>query len=334
MRSLDPAVEVVEFTPTPEQYAWTFGGAAPVARVRPGTALKLWSDDAFCGRLRSVTDLPAPPCRCRSSTRRPARSSSRAPNPGHPRPARRRPRTGARLGRLGAHPVLRGSDLHRPHGHAATPAAGTDVDLPPRLRARDGGPGPRGRAPRPAPGTHARDVGVAPAAGEVRSALVPDVFGGNMDTPELRAGTTVYLRVNVEGALFSLGDGHFRQGRGSPAAPPSRGRELPRARRAPQDAGPGVAAAGERHPLDGRRFRAAARGRLARRAGRRRRLDLRAHRARHPRRLPGALAGQRGAAGQRRRRELQRSDEGPQAARAREPPAYDGIHDRLRALVR
>ncbi len=39
MRSLDPTVEVVEFTPTPEQYAWTFGGAAPVARVRPGTAV-------------------------------------------------------------------------------------------------------------------------------------------------------------------------------------------------------------------------------------------------------------------------------------------------------
>ena len=35
-----------------------------------------------------------------------------------------------------------------------------------------------------------------------------------MDTPELRAGTTVYLGVNVEGALFSLGDGHYRQGEG------------------------------------------------------------------------------------------------------------------------
>jgi acetamidase/formamidase len=57
-------------------------------------------------------------------------------------------------------------------------------------------------------------VGVAPAGGEVRSALVPDAFGGNMDTPEMRAGTTCYLGVNVEGALFSLGDGHARQGEG------------------------------------------------------------------------------------------------------------------------
>ena len=57
-------------------------------------------------------------------------------------------------------------------------------------------------------------VGVAPAGGEVRSALVPDAFGGNMDTPEMRAGTTCYLGVNVPGALLSLGDGHARQGEG------------------------------------------------------------------------------------------------------------------------
>jgi acetamidase/formamidase len=57
-------------------------------------------------------------------------------------------------------------------------------------------------------------VGVAPARREVRTSLVPDVFGGNMDTPEMTAGATCYLRVNVPGALFSLGDGHYRQGEG------------------------------------------------------------------------------------------------------------------------
>jgi acetamidase/formamidase len=57
-------------------------------------------------------------------------------------------------------------------------------------------------------------VGVAPANLEVRSALVPDAHGGNMDTPEMRAGVTCYLGVNVEGALVSLGDGHARQGEG------------------------------------------------------------------------------------------------------------------------
>lgn len=57
-------------------------------------------------------------------------------------------------------------------------------------------------------------VGVAPANLEVRSALVPDAHGGNMDTPEMRVGVTCYLGVNVEGAMFSLGDGHARQGEG------------------------------------------------------------------------------------------------------------------------
>jgi acetamidase/formamidase len=42
----------------------------------------------------------------------------------------------------------------------------------------------------------------------------PRAFGGNMDNKELRAGTTVYLPVFNEGALFSAGDGHARQGDG------------------------------------------------------------------------------------------------------------------------
>jgi acetamidase/formamidase len=57
-------------------------------------------------------------------------------------------------------------------------------------------------------------VGVAPPLGEARSSLTPGSWGGNMDTPEMRAGVTCFLGVNVEGALFSLGDGHARQGEG------------------------------------------------------------------------------------------------------------------------
>jgi acetamidase/formamidase len=57
-------------------------------------------------------------------------------------------------------------------------------------------------------------VGVAPPLGEVRSSLTPGSWGGNMDTPEMRTGTTCYLGVNVAGALLSLGDGHARQGEG------------------------------------------------------------------------------------------------------------------------
>lgn len=42
----------------------------------------------------------------------------------------------------------------------------------------------------------------------------PRAFGGNMDNKELRPGTTLYLPVFNEGALFAAGDGHARQGDG------------------------------------------------------------------------------------------------------------------------
>ena len=51
------SMDVVEVVPSFEQYAFTFGGVAPLRRVAPGTALRLWSEDAFCGALRSVKDL-------------------------------------------------------------------------------------------------------------------------------------------------------------------------------------------------------------------------------------------------------------------------------------
>jgi amidase len=60
-------------------------------------------------------------------------------------------------------------------------------------------------------------LGVAPAGGEARSSIVPAEFGGNMDAPEVRPGFTVYLPVNVAGALLYLGDGHAAQGDGEVA---------------------------------------------------------------------------------------------------------------------
>lgn len=58
-------------------------------------------------------------------------------------------------------------------------------------------------------------MGVAPppAWGRI-STIEPRKHGGNLDNKELVAGTTLYLPVNVEGALFSAGDGHGAQGDG------------------------------------------------------------------------------------------------------------------------
>jgi amidase len=60
-------------------------------------------------------------------------------------------------------------------------------------------------------------IGVAPAHGEARSSIVPAEFGGNMDAPEVSPGNTLYLPVNVKGALFYFGDGHAAMGDGEVA---------------------------------------------------------------------------------------------------------------------
>jgi len=56
-------------------------------------------------------------------------------------------------------------------------------------------------------------VAPPPAWGMV-STLPPRRNGGNLDNKELVAGTTLYLPVHVDGALFSAGDGHGVQGDG------------------------------------------------------------------------------------------------------------------------
>jgi len=60
-------------------------------------------------------------------------------------------------------------------------------------------------------------IGVAPADGEARSSVVPAEFGGNMDAPEVSVGNTLYLPVNVPGALLFMGDGHAAMGDGEVA---------------------------------------------------------------------------------------------------------------------
>src|SRR5216117_2463920 len=58
-------------------------------------------------------------------------------------------------------------------------------------------------------------IGVAPPSSMGRvSSGPPNVFGGNLDNPELGAGSTLYLPVHVPGALLSIGDGHAVQGHG------------------------------------------------------------------------------------------------------------------------
>lgn len=57
-------------------------------------------------------------------------------------------------------------------------------------------------------------LAVAPEGEEAFGGLWPGRFGGNMDAPDAREGTTVYLPIFHEGALFYFGDVHAAQGDG------------------------------------------------------------------------------------------------------------------------
>jgi len=209
--------EVLSFTPKPDQYAWTFGGAPPLARIRPGTILEVFTEDCFAGRVRSTTDLVTEVCEFPFLNPQTGPFYIEGAEPGDTvavhfvsiEPARdwaasttvplfgalTSTHTTATL-QLPLAELVWIWELDRQRRTCAFTARHTDahVELP-----MD-----------PMHGT----VGVAPANLEVRSALVPDAHGGNLDTPEMRAGVTCYLGVNVEGAMLSLGDGHARQGEG------------------------------------------------------------------------------------------------------------------------
>ncbi|MEU3531599.1 acetamidase/formamidase family protein [Streptomyces murinus] len=211
----DPRILTVR--PEPDEYAWTFGGAAPVARVAPGTVLDLFTEDCFAGRVRSEKDLVSEVCEFPFLNPQTGPFHIEGAEPGDTVAVHFVSIEPARDWAASTTVPLFGA-LTSTHATASL-----QPPLPERVwiweldrarrtalfRARDSD-FERELPLEPMHGT----VGVAPANLEVRSALVPEAHGGNMDTPEMRAGVTCYLGVNVEGALLSLGDGHARQGEG------------------------------------------------------------------------------------------------------------------------
>jgi acetamidase/formamidase len=213
--------DVLRFDPDPEAppsaLVYTFGGADPVVEIRPGQVVSTWTRDCFAGRVGSTADLVSQVCDPRYLNPQTGPFHVTGAEPGdtlavhflaiEPREARGFSSTVPFFGALTAtpttamlHPALEERtwvyELDRAERLVRYQALDSafSVDLP-----MD-----------PMHGT----VGVAPPLGEVRSSLTPGSWGGNMDTPELRAGTTCYLGVNVPGAMLSLGDGHARQGEG------------------------------------------------------------------------------------------------------------------------
>ena len=206
---------LVRHTPTTDALRYTFGQHPPVAEVRPGDVLVTSTEDCFGGAVRSVDDLPSEVCPAFNPVTGPFHVEGAEPGDtlvlhfAAITPARdwAMSATFPHFGALTAthttamlHPPLEERvwryDVDVAAGvvrfHARRSGHTVDLPIDPML------------------GT----VGVAPAGGEARATIVPDAHGGNLDTPELRAGTTVYLGVNVPGALFAFGDGHARQGQG------------------------------------------------------------------------------------------------------------------------
>ncbi|HJT16620.1 MAG TPA: acetamidase/formamidase family protein, partial [Thermoanaerobaculia bacterium] len=205
---------VVNYIPKHDELTYTFGGAAPKMHIKPGTRIVSWSEDCYDGAVTRPDQLP-----------------SKVMPPGHDNP-----QTGpfyvdgAEPGdTLAIH--INKLEPARDHGissffpgfgalNATDRTALLGADLPEKVWFYEVANG--------VARTHSLDgrkswevplapflgcLGVSPA-GESRSTIVPDSFGGNMDCPEVRAGNTVYLGVKVPGALVSFGDGHYAMGEG------------------------------------------------------------------------------------------------------------------------
>lgn len=210
-------VPVISIHPQPEQYAWTFGGAAPLARITPPAILEVFTEDCFAGRVRSEKDLVSEVCEFPFVNPQTGPFYIEGAEPGDTvavhfisiEPARDWAAS-ATVPLFGALTATHATALlHEPLPELVWIWELDRAARTCRFRARRGDY----TVELPMEPMHGT-VGVAPANLEVRSALVPDAFGGNMDTPEMHAGVTCYLGVNVEGALLSLGDGHARQGEG------------------------------------------------------------------------------------------------------------------------
>ncbi len=207
----------VEYRPAHTELRYSFGGAPPIRRIRPGTRLVSWTEDCYDGAVTRPDQLPTkviPPGHDNPQT---GPFFVEGAEPGDTLAIRIEKLEPARdVGISSFFPgfgALNGTDR--------TAVLGPDLPETVWFYEVDRA---RGVAKtRSKDGTLSWEVplapflgclGVAPSGGEVRSTVVPDNFGGNMDCPEVRAGNTVYLGVRVPGALFSFGDGHYAMGEG------------------------------------------------------------------------------------------------------------------------
>lgn len=217
LEAIPASAAVLQWTPRHEDLVYTFGGAAARQRIKPNTRIVSWTEDCFDGAVKTAADLPSKVMTAGHDNPQTGPFHIEGAEPGdtvavHIRklePARNYavssfgPGFGALVGTNET--AMLGADFPETTWRY-------DVDVA-RSVARTS----------TSDGRHSWEVplapflgclGVAPAGGEARTTIVPGNFGGNMDCPEVRAGNTVFLGVNVPGALLSFGDGHYAMGDG------------------------------------------------------------------------------------------------------------------------
>ncbi len=217
LREISAATPTLRWTPEHPDLVYTFGGATPKHRIAPGTRIVSWTEDCFDGLVKTAGDLP-----------------SKVMPPGHDNPQTgpfyiegAEPGDTVAVHLLQLEPARNYAVSSLGPGFGAL--VGTDrtamltADMTETTWRYDLDSTRATARASSRDGRHTWEVplapflgclGVAPAGAEVRSTIVPGPFGGNMDCPEVRAGNTVYLGVNVPGALLSFGDGHYAMGDG------------------------------------------------------------------------------------------------------------------------
>ncbi|MEJ1964707.1 MAG: acetamidase/formamidase family protein [Gammaproteobacteria bacterium] len=212
-----PDGPVLRWVPKHEELCYTFGGVSARKHIKSGTRIVTWTEDCFDGNVKTAADL-----------------LSKVLVPGHDNP-----QTGpfyvegAEHGDTLAIRILKLEPARSYAVSAFSPGFGAMVgndrtamlgtELPEATWRYDVDAKRNVARTTSGDGKHFWEVplapflgclGVAPAEGEVRSTTVPGPFGGNMDCPEVRVGNTVYLGVNMPGALLSFGDAHYAMGDG------------------------------------------------------------------------------------------------------------------------
>jgi acetamidase/formamidase len=212
-----PALPILTAIPEHGELVYTFGGAAPRWRIQPGTRIVAWTEDCFDGVVKTPADLPSKVMALGHDNPQTGPFYVEGAEPGDTLAIRIVKLAPARTWAVSAFGpgfgALVGTDRTAMLGPEFPETVWRyDVDAKRGVARTTSGDGRQAWEVPLAPFLGC--LGVAPGAGEARSTIVPGTFGGNMDCPEVRAGNTVYLGVNVPGGLVSFGDGHYAMGEG------------------------------------------------------------------------------------------------------------------------